>query len=242
MHIVKETIRKILILLHLDLTKNLKYDRLTRKILKKHLRKDSNCIDVGCHKGEILNLMMRYAPHGQHYAFEPIPHLFEKLTHSYHNKASIYPYALSDKNGFTSFQFVKNAPAYSGIKRRRYDIENPEIEELTVELKRLDEIIPTTQRIDLIKIDVEGGEFDVLKGGENTLISNKPIILFEFGKGASDYYGTTPSDLYDFIFQEIGLHVYTLQAFLKNKSALNKNEFNDYFNSGEEYYFIANRL
>ncbi|NLJ82337.1 MAG: FkbM family methyltransferase [Bacteroidales bacterium] len=242
MHMVKETIRKILILLHLDVTKNLKYDRLTQKILKKHLRKNSSCIDVGCHKGEILNLMLRYAPHGQHYAFEPIPYLFEKLTHAYRNKASIYPYALSDKSGFTSFQFVKNAPAYSGIKQRRYDIENPEIEELTVDLKSLDEIIPATQRIDLIKIDVEGGEFDVLKGGKNLLISNKPMILFEFGKGASDYYGTTPSDLYDFISQEIGLHIYTLQAFLKNKSALNKNEFNDYFNNGKEYYFIANRL
>lgn len=49
MSILKDIIREILISLHLDLTKNLKYDRLTRKIFKKYIKKDNNCIDVGCH-------------------------------------------------------------------------------------------------------------------------------------------------------------------------------------------------
>ena len=79
MSIIKDTLREVLIFLHLDLTKNLKYDRLTKKILKKYLKKEYNCIDIGCHKGEILELMMHFSPEGKHYAFEPIPYLCKEL-------------------------------------------------------------------------------------------------------------------------------------------------------------------
>jgi FkbM family methyltransferase len=196
---IKNIIKQILITFNLDLTKNLKYDRLTGLILKKQLKKNSNCIDIGCHKGEILNLMLKYSPEGNHYAFEPIPYLFEELKNKYNKKDNIFPYALSDKSGETTFQYVKNAPAYSGIKRRRYDISNPEIEEIKVELKTLDEIIPSNEKIHLIKIDVEGGEFGVLKGAKNLLKSNKPIVIFECGMGASDFYGTKPKDIFNYI-------------------------------------------
>ena len=237
--LIKKILREVLITLRIDLTKNLKYDRLTRKILKKYLKKNYNCIDVGCHKGEILDLMLRYSPNGQHYGFEPIPYLFEELEYKYKNSAKIFPFALSNSNGKTTFQLVKNAPAYSGIIKRRYDIPNPEIEEIQVELKSIDEIIPLNQKIDLIKIDVEGGEFGVLKGGKNLLKRNKPIIIFECGRGASDYYGTNPADLFNFITREIGLRIFTLQSFIKNKPPINEAVFENYFNTNEEYYFIA---
>jgi FkbM family methyltransferase len=234
---MKDTLREIFISLHLDLTKNLKYDRLTRIILKKYVKRNDNCIDVGCHKGEILDLILKYAPEGKHYAFEPIPYLFNELKNKY--KAEIFPYALSDSSGESTFQLVKNAPAYSGIKKRRYDITNPKIEEIKVELKTLDKIIPPNEKIHFIKIDVEGGELGVLKGAKNLLKMNKPIVIFEFGKGASDYYGTSPFDVYNFISNEIGLKIYTLQSFIKDKQPLNEVEFERCFNTNEEYYFIA---
>ncbi|MDR0970130.1 MAG: FkbM family methyltransferase [Lentimicrobiaceae bacterium] len=239
MSIIKDTLREVFISLHLDLTKNLKYDRLTRIILKKYVKRNNNCIDVGCHKGEILDLMLDSAPEGKHYAFEPIPYLFNELKNKYEHKAAIFPYALSDNSGETTFQLVKNAPAYSGIKKRRYDITNPVIEEIKVNLKTLDEMIPLNEEIHFIKIDVEGGEFGVLKGAKNLLKRNKPIIIFECGKGASDYYGTSPLDLYNFISNEIGLKIYTLQSFIKNKQPIKEFEFERYFNTNEEYYFIA---
>lgn len=237
---LKNIIRTILILLHIDITKNIEYDRLTGIIIKKHLNNNSNCIDVGSHKGEILDLMLRHAPNGKHYAFEPIPYLFEELENNYKTKANIFPFALSDKDGESSFQLVKNAPAYSGIKKRRYDISNPEIEEIKVELKKLDNIIPKEDKISLIKIDVEGGEFDVLKGAIKILKRDKPIIIFECGKGASDFYGTNPKDIYNFLNNEIGLDIYTLKSFINNNQALDNEEFVEYFDNNKEYYFVAN--
>ena len=239
MNNIKKLIRIVFVFFHFDLTKNLKYDRLTKKILKKALKKNYNCIDIGCHKGEILDLMLKYSPKGKHYGFEPIPNLFKELESKYKNKASIFPYALSNNNGITTFQFVKNAPAYSGIKKRKYNVANPGIKEIKVEMRTLDDIINFDEKIHFIKIDVEGGESDVMKGALNLLKANKPTIIFEYGKGAGDYYGTTPAELYNFISNEISLNIFTLSSYIKNKKPLSLNEFANYFNTNKEYYFVA---
>jgi len=175
----------------------------------------------------------------KHYAFETIPYLFQNLTKQFENTVSILPYALSNNNGKTTFQLVKNEPAYSGIRKRKYEIQNPDIEVIFVEKRTLDSIIPVNEIINCIKIDVEGGEFDVLKGAENLLKKHKPIILFECGKGAIDHYNTNPNDLFDFLNEEIGLNIYTLQSFIKAQKPLSKSEFEYSFETSTEYYFIA---
>ena len=43
------------------------------------LAPDSNCIDVGAFRGTILAEMVRIAPRGEHIAYEPLPHMHEKL-------------------------------------------------------------------------------------------------------------------------------------------------------------------
>jgi len=235
---LKETIRSILLFLHLDLSKNLKYDRLTRLIIKRIVNKDSVCIDIGCHKGEILELILKQSPNGGHYGFEPIPLFFEKLKEKYNNKNNILPYALSDTEGETTFQYVKNAPAYSGLKKRDYAINNPEIEEIKVEIKTLDSIIPDNIKIDLIKIDVEGAEYGVLKGSKRILEEYKPFVIFEFGLGASNYYNTEPDEIFNFL-NSFAMKISTLQNWLKNKSDLTLAEFSDLYFKNKEYYFIA---
>ena len=236
---LKTLIKQVLNFFHLDLTKNLKYDRLTKEIIKKYIQKSYTCVDVGCHKGEILNQISKYAPNGKHYAFEPIPYLFQNLTEQFKNTVTILPYALSNNNGKTTFQLVKNAPAYSGIRKRKYKIQNPDIEEIIVEKRTLDSFIPENEVIDFIKIDVEGGEFDVLKGAVNLLKRCKPIVLFECGKGASDHYNTSPNDLFDFLNKEIDLKIYTLQSFIEEQKSLSKSEFEHHFETNNEYYFVA---
>lgn len=236
---IKNAIRLTLNFLHLDITKNLEYDRLTKAIMKKVIKPNSNCIDVGCHKGEILDEILQLAPNGKHFGFEPIPGLYNNLKNKYDDKATIYPYALADTNGKSTFQFVKNAPAYSGLKKRRYDTDTPDIEEIEVEIKVLEELIPDSLKIHFVKIDVEGAEFGVLKGAKQLLKRDKPVIVFECGMGASDYYGTKPADVFSFMTNEIGLSVSTLKSFINNRKSLTAEEFTDFFNNNKEYYFIA---
>ena len=235
---MKDLIRKLLRAFHLDFTKNQQYDRATIKIMEKVLKSSSNCIDIGCHKGEILDLMLSYAPKGKHFAFEPIPEMYEQLKLRFDSNCEIYPFALSDKKGETTFNYVKNAPAYSGIKKRKYAVKNPDIEELKVKVDMLDNVLPEDLKIDFIKIDVEGGEFNVLKGAKNVLEKSKPVVVFEFGLGASEFYGTDPGELYDFI-ENCGLRISLLKTWLKEGNPLERDELIEIYKQNKEYYFIA---
>lgn len=152
---------------------------------------------------------------------------------------NIYSYALSKKEGTSSFNYVKNAPAYSGIKKRKYDTEHPEIEEIKVELKRLDDIIPRDSEIDLIKIDVEGGEYDVLHGAKELIQESKPLLIFEYGLGASDYYGIKPDVMYSLVVNELDYNLSMLNGFLKNQPALSLKQFEECYYKNSEYYFVA---
>lgn len=236
---LKNLLRSVLNTCHLDLTKNLEYDRLTKAIMKRVIKPDSNCVDIGCHKGEILEHIIRLAPRGKHFAFEPIPLYFEQLQLQFGKKVSVSQCALSDHDGESEFCFVKNAPAYSGLKKRRYDNIEPEIEEIKVKLCKLDDVISKEEKIDFIKIDVEGGEFDVLKGAERLLKQWQPVVIFECGLGSGFHYGTKPAEMYSYITQDAGLNISSLKSFMNNGSPLSISEFADYYHTEKEYYFIA---
>jgi FkbM family methyltransferase len=237
---VKQSVKSLFQFLNLPVTKNLRYDIYTRRILKKVLKADSNCIDIGCHKGDILDEILKYAPDGKHWGFEPLTFLFKDLEKKYRGRnISLSQVALCDKKGMTKFHHVVNAPAYSGIRKRKYDIPDAQVDELTVETDILDNIIPSGQKIDFIKIDVEGAEFSVLKGGKSTICRWKPLMIFEFGLGAAEYYNSKPEDLHNFLTKECSMCISTLKGFLNEKKCLERKDFCELFVSGKEYYFVA---
>lgn len=217
------------------------YDHHTRLIMKMILKSDSNCVDVGAHVGEVLRDIVRLSPNGRHYAFEPIPDLFSKLmADPDFSGVRVSDCALSEEPGEAPFFHVENAPAYSGLKQRRYDRPDPMIREIKVKTARLDDVLPAEQRIDLIKIDVEGAEMLVLRGATRIVREYKPYVIFESGLGASDRYGTNGATLHDF-FDSCGLEVSTLDGFLTGADVLTKAELVDVFNNVTRYYFVAHR-
>lgn len=237
---MKELLKKILAFLHISVTRNQKYDAYTRAILARILKPGSVCIDIGCHKGEILDLMLRHAPDGRMFGFEPIPALYNTLAEKYaeFKNVTVSPVAVYDQPGRTTFQHVLNAPAYSGIKKRKYSKKEVDIEQISVETARLDDLISSDLKVDLIKIDVEGAEFKVMKGATQTLRSSQPFVIFEFGLGAADYYGSKPGELFDFLC-DCKLKISTLHGFLHSGDSLSRSRFQGMFETGDEYYFIA---
>lgn len=238
---LKELIRRTLMALHIDASQNLKYDRLTDKIITGHLKPASNCVDVGCHKGEILERMLHCSPKGRHFAFEPLPDMYASLQSRFGAKASVYPYALSNTSGDKmTFNRVKNAPAYSGLRRRNYDdLEYAEVEQIEVDVRRLDEVIPEDVPIDLIKIDVEGGDYNVLQGAERIVMRDHPLVIFEFGLGGADHYGVTPADVYNLMAERYGYRLFTLEGYIKRQSHLSEAALDLLYTEGKEYYFVA---
>jgi FkbM family methyltransferase len=185
-------------------------------------------------------MMAKYAPSGKFYAFEPLPHLFEYLKKNFgHNRdISLFNIALSDSAGESSFNHVISNPGYSGLVKRRYDRPDEQDTRITVRTDLLDSLIGDA-RIDLIKIDVEGAELQVLRGGKETIKRNKPFIIFEHGLGGADCYGTTPEDVYDLLCDFCGLKLTLLNRYLRNREPLSRSEFCEQFHRGLNYYFLA---
>lgn len=235
----KNLLRPVFNFLHLDVTKNMKYDRAAISIMKKILKKDSVCVDIGCHKGEIMDQILQFSPIGKHFGFEPIPWMYEALCNKYKDKnVVIYPNAISNAETITTFKVVKNAPAYSGLRNREYAIKNPDILEIQVTQVKLDNFFKDLNKLDFIKIDVEGGELNVIEGASELIKKLKPTLLFEFGKGSSEYYNSTPENMFD-LLAKLNMNVYLLISYLKAPIPLNKKVFCQIYNERTEYYFVA---
>lgn len=235
---MKELIKSVAKFIQLPLTKNLEYDILTEKIIRQLATegKIRKCVDVGVLDGDILKLFRKYLPKEVHYGFEPIPAKFEVLKDNFEGM-SLHNCALGKERGAQVYNHVVSNPSYSGLKRRKYPNEEL-IEEIKVHVSTLDEEIIAEDKIDLIKIDVEGGEFDVLKGGNRILSKDKPYLIFEFGLGASDYYGTTAASMWD-LMTHYEYKIYLLKSWVKKGKALSLSQFEEVYKLNKEYYFIA---
>lgn len=235
----KNIAKKVLTALRIHVTQNQRYDAQALQIMQVAIKANTNCIDVGAHKGELLSEMIKRAPEGHHYAFEPIPYLFSALEKQFTcDRIAILPYALSDAPGETSFQHVVSNPAYSGIRRRSYK-QAEDIREITVRKERLDDVLPSDYRIGFMKIDVEGAEYEVIAGAIEHIRRDRPVLIFEHGLGASEHYGTTPEALYTLLTVECQLHVYLLDDYLQCAEPLTKAQFCQQFYEKLNYYFVA---
>lgn len=213
------------------------YDQHTLQIMRMVLAQDSNCVDVGAHVGSLPAQMKEICPSGQHIAFEPILALYRKLVHDFPT-CEVHNLALGNEDRQTTFMHVINDPAYSGLRRGRYDRQDAVVEEIAVQVTTLGKVV-RVRRIDFLKIDVEGGELPVLEGARHLIESCGPTIVFESGMGASEFYGTTSGKLFDFVSGVCGLEIYTLDGFILGHAPLERQELVDVFAATLRYYFVA---
>jgi len=216
---------------------NARYNRQTIAIMKRTLTQNSNCVDVGSSVGEILWEMLRFAPDGTHYAFEPVPTSYTRLVDSFPT-VNVYNLALSDTIGEEPFYVVSDV-GYSGLRRREYPTKTGVAEVIRVRTDYLDNIIPASLPVHFIKIDVEGAELQVLRGASDTIRRNRPIIVFEHQRGAADHYGTMPEAVYDLFTAQCGLRVSLLESWLKGERPLRRQEFAGQFFQRINFMFVA---
>lgn len=197
----------------------------TDKFLEQYLRKNSNCIDVGSHKGLFLKKFLKLAPHGYHLAFEPLPELAKMLSKKFPD-VKIINCALSDTSGDSVFYSVPDLKGWSGLKKQPYpkDVEPIEIK---VKLESLDNIIKNDKQIDFIKIDVEGAELEVLQGAKNAIKRCGPIIYFEHAKIHNVNYDTNSDKIFDFFTDECRYEIWDLEL----SQAFSKDSFREMYES-----------
>lgn len=227
-----------------NIDKNSYYDRMAETVMKRVLTPTSVCVDVGCHRGDVLKHMIALAPKGFFLAFEPIPDLFRQLKAEFtSDNIRLYEIALSDNAGTTSFNYVISNPAFSGLKKRRYCRPHEEDTQIEVKTQTLDNILreESIGQVDFIKIDVEGAEYLVLKGAADCIRTHKPYIVFEHGPGGSDYYGIKPEQVYSLLSDDYGLRISLLNDWLLGKGPLTRTTFCHQYYSRKNYYFLAHK-
>ncbi|MEZ5286845.1 MAG: FkbM family methyltransferase [Vicinamibacterales bacterium] len=217
---------------------NAAYDRETIDVMARVLAADGICLDIGAHEGSVLHEMVRLAPQARHHAFEPLPHLAARLRDAYPH-ATIHEAAVSDAPGTAEYVFVENAPAYSGLRERQYDRPDPIKTVLPVSVVRIDDVVPDSETVSFIKLDIEGGEYHALRGAARTITRCRPVVVFEASVRSTGQYGVTPEDMYGMLNRDYGFEVSTMRRWLSGRPPMSADEFASNWHGGPDYYFIA---
>jgi len=162
-------------------------------------------LDVGANIGvHTLHLAKRVGGGGQVLAFEPNTvardELLRNIALNKITNVNVLNVALWERDGEELFCFPNDGLEAMGGLRQNAQFEVAS--KSTVETARLDTILARleVQRIDFMKIDVEGAELQVLKGAGALLdVDWRPPILFESVLVNSTSYSYTPDDLSRFL-------------------------------------------
>ena len=135
-----------------------------------------NAVDAGANKGVYSTWMARTARHV--YAYEPNPKLYRQLIRSMGRKVTVSPAALSDENGEAALRIPQSAKGHSNQRASlSADAVASSFDAVAVETRRLDD--EGLSDIGFIKVDVEGFEYEMLKGAAATIACDRPILLVE---------------------------------------------------------------
>jgi len=191
------------------LIKNGVYETELTKYLLNTIKPDSVFVDVGANIGYYTCLAAKRINAGKVFAFEANETAYQLLQRNIMinwvdcpTKAEFV--AVSDKKGEVVFKNYKykfvNSQFFTGDEGE--DINSYEVK--TVPTISLDEYFSDGQKIDFLKVDVEGAEYKVLQGARQTLANNPDIqILMEWSIPQLQSQGVEPNEVLEF-FQQRG--------------------------------------
>lgn len=188
--------------------------------LKRVLRPNSNCIDIGCHYGSMLSSFCRLAPNGRHVAFEPTPVKVRFLRRKFPD-VDVRELALSDRPGTVSFYVNRSQSGFSGLARHG----DGDFEQIHVASARLDDLVPRDRRFDLLKLDVEGAELLVFRGATEFLGRDRPTIFFECGPSGPEVFGYKAGEIHELLTKQFSYLVFLPKDFLAGGSPIDRASF-----------------
>lgn len=190
----------------------------TARFIQKILKPGMIFVDIGAHIGEYTLLSAELLGETGHiYAFEPQPKIYNLLESNIKvnqlKKISIESCALSNQEGKVEFT-IFSEPSVSSIKtdlpnssEQNYSITDT----IQVSTITLDSYFGSLEdKIDLIKLDVEGAELMVFQGAKKYLEFSEataPIWLFEFSPRNYKDFGYDAKDLFS-LLESYGYIIY----------------------------------
>jgi FkbM family methyltransferase len=206
------------------------YEKVDIKIIEKYVKPGACCFDVGANIGYYsLHMAKTVGSSGRVFAFEPDPVNIARLDRNIalnHQTDVIKTYQLGLSSETATKRFSRTLDSNSGWGRIGECDDLPD--KLEIQTTSLDDFVSAHQieKIDFLKCDIEGHEFEFLKGAEQTLKAGAiDYILIEYcgyvlekqGRFVQDYvdifqsYGYQPILLnLDRLKEHIPLHTYNL--------------------------------
>jgi FkbM family methyltransferase len=138
-------------------------------------------LDIGALRGDYsMRMLDLVGSAGSVHAFEPNPTHHDRLRAlaSRGRRVHVHPVALSDRNGAAVLHVPVAGDSSAGLATLE-DHPGLEARELTVPVRRLDEVLGTDTRVSFVKCDVEGHEDAVLDGAHDLLERDRPTLLLE---------------------------------------------------------------
>jgi len=149
---------------------------------------DSVILDVGGYVGDTAILFRRFFPENKVYTFEPMTDNFaltQKTIAMNHAEGMIVPVQLA----------LSDVPESAGRAISLRSISRLDDTGNTVfPVDTLDHWMVKNQigRVGLLKVDIEGGEQKFLRGAEQTIRKNRPLMLLSIYHNPDDYFGIKP--------------------------------------------------
>jgi len=178
-------------------------------------------LDVGANRGSISKIYSRLFPKTRIIAVEPLQVFKAKSM-----QIELMNIALSEKSGYEDFFLCKHIPSSSlkllnsesrwyQLKLRILGVSKENIyEKIRIEVSTLDKIIAQKgiERVFLLKIDTEGSEFDILKGGLKSL-NNRIIQNIQLESQSNDFRQNNSNEIFEILESYNFVHVKSMKHY-----------------------------
>jgi FkbM family methyltransferase len=195
------------------------YDRPLHDVIDQLVRPGMVCFDVGANLGAVsVHLAHRVAPHGTVFAFEPVPEVARRLrAHVRANRFAsvihVQCLALADRMGSARMAVACLQAANQGTATLVGSDQIGVGQTRVVEVQPVDYFIAKNgiQKIDIMKIDIQGAEPLLLAGGPRTFGELGPDLLMEVAPEDLRGLGKTSRDLLTAV-EAYGYSVFKVEA------------------------------
>jgi FkbM family methyltransferase len=142
--------------------------------------KSRGVLDIGANTGLYSMIACAANAKVQVIAWEPVPYLFERLQRNvslnqFTARCDLRPHALAEVTCRRMIYIPRSTTMASLTQTFSGEATTP----LEVNVETVDSVLAPDFPLDLVKLDVEGHEYDVLRGMAGTLARHSPTIIFE---------------------------------------------------------------
>jgi FkbM family methyltransferase len=170
-------------------------DRAERALLRKILFQGAVAVDVGANIGIYSQFLARcVGPTGQVHSFEPSPANFKHLSAATRELLNVRltQAAVGEKSGQGELYISDKL----NVDHRAYKTNGDLRRSVATEMVALDDYFKPGQRVDVIKMDIQGYELHALRGARRVMQENPNIkLLLEFWPAGLEQAGVRWEDL-----------------------------------------------